>query len=245
MREGKSSSRFSGKEENEVYSGSLERWDTQLKGLVELERRCQDLTQEVQLQTERQGSTGWHGEQEGQEERSTHKIIKRMFSRNSGSWRSKGQEKLWNSCKRSICSQKLEGERARTRMLQRLGGSWATKHWNDARHIICPLSRARFPRHVIWKEVCSESSRKMRDKEETTSEASWIAVTKGKEKEVWRLEPEVGAERPEATVPWKGAEGVSVNPEGESRHWQARAKITREGNRTSNRNGRKGRWRGT
>ena len=40
--------------ENEVYSASLARWDTQLKGLVELERRCQDLMQEVQLQSERQ-----------------------------------------------------------------------------------------------------------------------------------------------------------------------------------------------
>ena len=75
-------------------------------------------------------------------------------------------------------------------------------------------------------EVCSESSRKMQDKEETASQASWTAVTKGKEKEVWRLEPEGEAERPEATVPWNGAEGVSVNPEGESRHEQVRANIT-------------------
>ena len=40
--------------EIEVYIASLTRWDTQLKGLVELERRCQDLMQEVQLQSERQ-----------------------------------------------------------------------------------------------------------------------------------------------------------------------------------------------
>ena len=55
----------------------------------------------------------------------------------------------------------------------------------------------------------------MQDKEETTSEASWILVTKGKEKEVWRLKPEGEAARPEATVPWNGVEGVSVNPEGQ------------------------------
>ena len=35
------------REENEVYIASLARWDTQLNGLVELERRCQDLMQEV------------------------------------------------------------------------------------------------------------------------------------------------------------------------------------------------------
>ena len=40
--------------ENEVYMASLARWDTQLKGLVELERRCQELMQEVNLLSERQ-----------------------------------------------------------------------------------------------------------------------------------------------------------------------------------------------
>ena len=48
-------------------------------------------------------------------------------------------------------------------------------------------------------EECSESSRKMKDMEETTSGASWTAAIKGKEKEVWRLEPEGEAEEPEAT----------------------------------------------
>ena len=42
-------------EENEVYIASLARWDTQLKGLMELERRCQELVQEVKLSSERQG----------------------------------------------------------------------------------------------------------------------------------------------------------------------------------------------
>ena len=41
-------------EENEVHIASLARWGTQLKGSVELERRCQDLMQEVNLLGERQ-----------------------------------------------------------------------------------------------------------------------------------------------------------------------------------------------
>ena len=41
-------------EENEVYIACLARWDTQLKGLVELERRCQELMQEVELLSGRQ-----------------------------------------------------------------------------------------------------------------------------------------------------------------------------------------------
>ena len=70
-------------------------------------------------------------------------------------------------------------------------------------------------------EVSLESSMKMKDMDETTSEASWTAVTKGEEKES-------EAEKPEATVPWNGVEGVSVNPEGESRHGQVRADMARK-----------------
>ena len=40
--------------EEEVCIASSARWDTQLKGLVELERCCQDMMQEVKLLSERQ-----------------------------------------------------------------------------------------------------------------------------------------------------------------------------------------------
>ena len=45
----------------------------------------------------------------------------------------------------------------------------------------CPFDRARLPWACDMEEVGSESSRKMKDMEETTSEASGTAVTKGKE----------------------------------------------------------------
>ena len=52
-----------------------------------------------------------------------------------------------------------------------LGGSRAIERWNDARGIVsdesCSPSMA-----CDMEEVCSESSRKMQDKEETASEAS-------------------------------------------------------------------------
>ena len=58
-------------------------------------------------------------------------------------------------------------------------------------------------------EVCSESSRKMKDVEKkTTSEASWTTVTKGIVKEVWRLEPEGEAEKPEAIGLWSEVKGL-------------------------------------
>ena len=48
--DGQKSSRSSGK----VYIASLARWNTKLNGLVQPERRCQDLMQEVELLNDRQ-----------------------------------------------------------------------------------------------------------------------------------------------------------------------------------------------
>ena len=62
MRKAKSSSQG----DNEVHIGSLERWATQLKGLAELERRCQDLTEEVKLLSERQEVLEWPGGRQDQ-----------------------------------------------------------------------------------------------------------------------------------------------------------------------------------
>ena len=65
--------------------------------------------------------------------------------------------------------------------MQRSGGSRATRHWTDARDTMsvesCSSSMT-----CDMEEVCSDSLRKMRDMEETTSEASWTTVTKGEDK---------------------------------------------------------------
>ena len=41
-------------EEEEVYVASWARWDAQWKGLVELERRCQNISREIQMLSKRQ-----------------------------------------------------------------------------------------------------------------------------------------------------------------------------------------------
>ena len=155
------------------------------------------------------------------------KSIWRRFSRNSRSERSKVQKKLWNLCKRSICSSSGKAKGNERECCKELGGSRAIERWNDSRDTVSNESCSAFLA-CDMEEVCSESSRKMQDKEETTSEASWTAVTKRKEKEAWRLEPEGEAERPEATVPVNGVEGVLVNPEGEGRHGQVLATMARK-----------------
>ena len=67
----------------------------------------------------------------------------------------------------------------------------------------CSLSMA-----CDTEEVCSESSKRMKDMEETTSEASWTTVTKERERERerWSLEPEGEAEKP-------GAKGLGERSE--------------------------------
>ena len=75
---------------------------------------------------------------------------------------------------------KWEGERERANILQRLGGSRAIRHWSGARDSMSVESRS--------SSMAESSKKKLKDMDETTSGASWIAVTKGKEKEVWRLE---------------------------------------------------------
>ena len=193
-----------------MYIANLERWDAQLKGWVELERRCQDLMLELLSEIQEVPAGMVVSMRDMQKEA---KSTKRKYSRNSRSQRSKGQKEALELVQKKHMLIKWEEEMERAKILQILGGLRAIRHWNDARS-------------VMFVESCSSSvAWKMQDKE-TTSEASWTAVTKGKEKEVWRLEPEGQAETPE--VPWNGAEGVSVNPEGESRHGQVRAEITRK-----------------
>ena len=64
--------------------------------------------------------------------------------------------------------------------------------------------------------------------DETSSEASWTAATKGKEKQVWSLGREGEAVTREA-IDWSGeVKGVSVNSEGESRHGHVRANMARK-----------------
>ena len=168
-------------EENEVYIASLARWDTQLKGLVELERRCQDLMQEVELLSERQEVLAGLVEDKSRlQSKATEKYSETIFEEMKGVGREKSKEALALVQKKHILL-RCQSERERARMLQRLGGSRAIRHWTDPRDTMsvesCSSSMA-----CDMEEVCSESSRKMKDMEETTSEASWTTVTKGKEK---------------------------------------------------------------
>ena len=107
--------------EDEVYIASLGRWDTPLKGLVELERRCQDLTQEVQLLSERQEIlVGMVVSKRDMQKEAPKKYQEKIFGQ-----RSKRAKEALQLVQKKYMLTKCEGERERVRMVQRLGGSSA------------------------------------------------------------------------------------------------------------------------
>ena len=205
--------------ENEVFIASAVRWDTQLKGLVELERRCQEMLQEVKLLSERhEVLAGLVEDKIRLQSKATEKYYETIFEELRKLEEKKSKEALLLVQKRHILI-RYQSERDKAGMLQRLGGSRAMRNGLDTQDTLsfesCSSSMS-----CDMEEVSSESSKMMKDVEETTSEASWTAVTKGKGKELWRLDPEGEAEKPEVTVLWNEAEGVSVNPEGKFHHEQ-------------------------
>ena len=87
-------------EESEVYIASSARWDTQLKGLVELV----DLMKEVELVCERQeGMTGMVVSKKDMQKEAPKKYHEKGFRGIQGVRGAKGKKKLWSSYKRSIC----------------------------------------------------------------------------------------------------------------------------------------------
>ena len=106
-------------EENEVYIASLARWDTQLKGLVELERRCQELKQEVKLLSERQEVlAGLVEDKTRLQSKATEKYYETIFEELRELEVKKSKEALLLVT--SFYDVIVKGKRAR--MLQRLGG---------------------------------------------------------------------------------------------------------------------------
>ena len=66
--------------------------------------------------------------------------------------------------------------------------------------------------------MCSSSPpRKRQEVQEVMKETEW-KVTREREEDWWRLEPDGETATPETTVLWNEVEGATVNPEGEAHH---------------------------
>ena len=210
--------------ENEVYIASSARWDAQLKGLVELERRCQELMQEVELLSDRQEVLAVLMEDKIRiQSKATEKYYESIFEELE---EKTSKEALVLEQKKHILM-RWQSERERVTMLQRLGGPRAIGRRSDAQDTFsfesCTSSTA-----CDVEEVSFKSSKKMKDIDEITSEASWTVVTNEKEKEVCSLESEGEVEKPGSIGLGSEVKGSSVNPEGEGRHGRARTKMARK-----------------
>ena len=118
-------------EENKVYIASLARWDTQLKGLVELERRCQELMQEVKLLSESQEVLSCLMEDKIRiQSKATEKYYETVFEELRVS--EEKSKEAWVLVQKKHILIRCQSERERARMLQKLGGSRAIRHGSDA-----------------------------------------------------------------------------------------------------------------
>ena len=105
--------------------------DTHLKGLVELERRCQDLMQEVKLFSERQEVLNVMVEDKTRlQSEATEKYYETVFEELGELEVKKSEEALLLVQKEHILIRD-QSERDKARMLQRLGGSRATRNRVD------------------------------------------------------------------------------------------------------------------
>ena len=108
-------------------SASLARWDTQLKGLVELERRCQNLMHEVKLQSQRQEVlVGMVVNKTDMQKEASKKYQEKMFEEFKEVEEQRAKEALELMQKKHMLT-KWEAERERARTLQRLGASRANE----------------------------------------------------------------------------------------------------------------------
>ena len=167
-----------------MYTASLARPDTQLKGLVELESRCQDVTQEVKLLCERQEVlAGLVEDQSRLQSKATEKYDETIFEEMRELEEKRSQKKPWYLYRKSTFCHGVK-----VRGIERA----CCKDWDGRERPRDTMSVEPCSSSMAgdMEEVSSESSRKMKDMEETTPEAWWKNVTKGKGQEVWRLEPE-------------------------------------------------------
>ena len=180
--------------------------------------------QEVKLLSERQEALAGMVEDKNRlQSKATEKYYEQIVEEMKELEEKKSKEALLLVQKKHILM-RHQCERDKARTLQRSGGSRAMMNGFDTQDT---LSFESYSSSMAcdMEEESSESSRKMQDTKETTLEASWVAVTGKKEKDWWRLEPEGEAETPDVKVLWNEAEGVPANPDGESHHERAQAKV--------------------
>ena len=122
---------------------------------------------------------------------------------------------------------KWEGERERTRTLQRLEASSATGSWSGA-HDNSSFGSCSSSWTLNTDEAMSASSQMGKDTDEAGSESPWTALAEGKERGWWSIDLEGEMVKLEVIGPWSGPEGGSVDAKGKMCCRSPRKKAARE-----------------
>ena len=123
-----------------MYIASSARWDTQLKGLVELERRCQDLMQEGELSNDRQEVlAGMTVSKKDMQKEAPKKYQEKAFEEFKELEEQRAKE-AFELVQKKLMLIKWEGERGKSNKGSR------------ALETAFPLNRARRRWHVKWKK---------------------------------------------------------------------------------------------
>ena len=173
------------------------RWEAQRKGLVDLERRCQDISREIQMLNKR-------------------------------------QEIFQNAIEGKLRVQDRASERMQDQLVE------------EIKELVHRKTEEAFQtagkEHYLWmypneKEEAKrlQGVRKLR-KDEEMAWSDWEEARKMEDGE-WRLEPEGEAEEPEIIIVSDAVAGTPVDLDGESRHEQVEAKLSRRGREMLNEGG--------
>ena len=163
------------------------RWNAQFKGLAELERRCQNVRQEVNLLSERQEMLkGMVEDKIRLQSRATEKYYEQHF--HEMELEEKKSREALLPVQNKYDFWRYQNERDEARRLQRSGSLRRMKEEVDSLDILSFKScRSSAVDHV--EEMSPESPRKMQDEQEVMSETS-VNATRGRGEDGWRLEPE-------------------------------------------------------
>ena len=204
MRTAKRCLKFFRQGEEEVCIASRARWNAQLRGLVELERRCRDAMQRVKLLSERQEILkGMVEDKIRLQSRATEKYYDQIFGEWE-SWKKRKQKRLCHLCRNG----RIHGD-FRMKEMKQEGCRGLESPEVDSQNLVSFEScRSLAVDHV--EEMSLESLRKRQDAQEVVGQTAGKA-TRGRGEDAWRLEPEGETETSESRVVLDGVEGVYVD----------------------------------
>ena len=184
-------------EEGSLCVASWARWEAQRKGLVGLERRCQDISREIQMLNKRQ----------------------EMFQ-NAIEDELRVQDRASERMQDQIIEEIKELVRTKTKDTLQLAGKehdlWMYQMNEEAKRLQ-GVTKLRKDEEMVWAPPIEKSEL-----------PSWEEATTVAESE-WRLEPEGEAKVPGIIIVSDAVEGTFVDLDGESRHEQVEAKLSRSG----------------